>query len=266
MTTAEVPLISIITICYNSAKTIRRTIQSVRQQQVKNLEYIFIDGGSKDETLEVINSENTGNFIVESGKDRGISHAFNKGIAKATGTYILLLNSDDYLVDNSLNNCLEYLRDRPKIDILCCNMLVARKGKIRTIESKPQYLNKGMSVAHPATIVKGQVYQQVGLFSEQFKIAMDYEFLLRCQQQNVCFETYNCNLSFMEETGVSAQSFFSGKKEVHQIRNSYNFLQPPLRVFLLENGIKHYTGMFLSSILPDSIYSQLRSFSYLFKR
>ena len=73
MNTTELPLISIITICYNSAKTIRRTIQSVKQQQVKSLEYIFIDGGSTDETIEVINAENPGNFIVESGKDRGIS-------------------------------------------------------------------------------------------------------------------------------------------------------------------------------------------------
>lgn len=266
MKPTEVPLISIITICYNSAKTIRRTIQSVKQQQVKNLEYIFIDGGSRDETLEIIDSENPGNFIIESQRDRGISHAFNKGIAKASGTYILLLNSDDYLVDDSLNKCLKYLSDHPKIDILCCNMLVDRKGKIRTIQSKPQYLNKGMSVAHPATIVKRLIYQQVGLFSEQFKIAMDYEFLLRCQQQNICFQTYDCNLSFMEETGVSAKSFFSGKKEVYYVRNLYNLSQPPLLIFLLENGIKHYIGMILSSILSDSVYSKIRSFSYLFKR
>ena len=266
MTTKKNPLISIITICYNSAKTIRKTIQSVKQQNIEKLEYILIDGNSQDETLDIINAENPGDFIVESKPDRGISHAFNKGIKKATGKYILLLNSDDYLLNNSLSQCLDFLSTLHEIDILCCNMLVKRKGKIRTIESKPQYLTKGMSVAHPATIVKRQVYQQVGLFSEQFKIAMDYEFFLRCKYQNVCFQAYDCNLSFMKESGVSAQSFFLGKKEVYQIRSLYNISQPPLSIFLLENGIKHYTGMFLSTILPNSVYSKIRSLSYILKR
>lgn len=266
MITQESPFISIITICYNSAKTIRRTIQSIKQQNIENLEYILIDGDSSDETLDIISSENPGNFIIESKKDRGISHAFNKGINQANGKYVLLLNSDDYLVDDSLSKCLIFLSDHPEIDILCSNMLVERKGKIRTIESKPQYLKKGMSVAHPATIVKRQVYQQVGKFSEKFKIAMDYEFLLRCKDKNICFQSYNCNLTFMEESGVSSQSFFLGKKEVYYIRYSYNIPQPPLSIFLLENALKHYIGIFLSSILPDSIYSKMRSLNYIFKR
>jgi glycosyltransferase involved in cell wall biosynthesis len=266
MITNETPLISIITVSYNSAKTIQRTIQSVKQQNIQNLEYIFIDGGSSDETLAIINSENLNNFIVESKKDRGISHAFNKGIAKAKGTYILLLNSDDYLVDNSLSKCLNFLQESPEIDILCCNMLVSRKGKITTINSKPQHLKKGMSVAHPATIVKRQVYQQVGLFSEEFKIAMDYEFLLRCKYKDLCFQTYDCNLTFMEENGVSARSFFKGKREVHYIKTLYNIAQPSLPLFLMQHGISHYIGIFLSTILPNSLFSKMRSLNYIFKR
>ena len=259
------PLISIVTICYNSAKTIGKTIQSVKAQNVSNLEYILIDGGSEDETLDIINSENNGSFIIESKRDRGISHAFNRGISKASGEYILLLNSDDYLLENSLSQCLDYLLQHPEIDILCCNVQLRRKGRVRTIASKPQHLNKGMSVVHPATIVKRQVYQQVGLFDEQYKIAMDYEFLLRCKQNKIVFQAYDRNLSFMEMDGLSAQNFFLGKTEAHQIKSLYNIPQLPLPIFLLDNGIKHHAGVLLSAILPDAIYGKLRSFSYTFK-
>jgi glycosyltransferase involved in cell wall biosynthesis len=256
------PFLSIITICYNSELTIAKTIASVKKQKTQKIEYLLIDGASNDKTLEIINSYNDGSFIVKSEPDQGIADAFNKGIEIASGEYILLLNSDDYLLDNALRPTIDFLYNNPHVDIYCGNMLVQRKGKIVTIESKPEHLRQGMSVAHPATIVKREVFQKVGLFSEKYKIAMDYEFLLRCQLQGIKFYSSNQSIIFMEEKGVSAQKFFLGKKEVYQIRSQYQIKQPPLFIFMLTNTIRHYLGLSLSIIMPTVIYQQLRSLRY----
>jgi glycosyltransferase involved in cell wall biosynthesis len=258
----EFPSLSVITICYNSETTIAKTIDSVKEQKNKNLEYILIDGCSTDKTIEIINAKNDGTFIVKSEKDKGIADAFNKGINLAKEKYILLLNSDDYLLNEVLQPCLELLHSHPEIDLLCGNMLVERQGKIITIESKPEHLTKGMSVAHPATIVKREVFQKIGLFSESYQIAMDYDFLLRCKLQGMNFYAYDKPIVFMQESGVSAQKFFLGKKEVHQIKASHNLKQSPLIVFFIGNAFRHYLGLFLSTIVPNQYYQKLRSFRY----
>lgn len=257
------PFFSIVTICYNSEKTILDTIKSVKSQNIEDIEYILVDGASSDNTLEIINQENNGNFIIISEKDRGISHAFNKGVSKATGKYILFINSDDYLLENSLPDCKSFLSQNPNFDVICCHMLVSNKGKLRSIESKPDQLLKAMSVAHPATIVKREVFETVGLFSEQYKVAMDYDFLLRCKLKKINFTVYNYYLTLMREGGISGKQFIEGKKEVHQIKSNYNLKQPPLFIFISSNIIRHHLGIFLSSIFPNSIYKKLRSLRYI---
>lgn len=263
MNTSDSPFLSIITICYNSEKTILDTIKSVKSQSIEGIEYILVDGASTDSTLEIIDKENVGNFIVISEKDRGIAHAFNKGVSRATGKYVLFLNSDDYLLEDSLSNCKYFLDDNPNIDVLCCHMMMlSSKGKLRSIESKPQHLLTTMSVAHPGTIVKRNIFDEVGLFQEKYQVAMDYDFLLRCKQKKINFSVYDCYVTVMREGGISAQKFIEGKKEVYQIRASYKIEQPPLLVFIVSHVIRHYIGTLFASVLPDSIFKNLRSLRY----
>lgn len=264
MNISDRPFLSIITICYNSEKTILDTIKSVKSQNIEEIEYILVDGASSDSTLEIIDRENTGNFIIISEKDRGIAHAFNKGVSKATGKYVLFLNSDDYLLENFLSNCKYFLDNNPDIDVLCCHMMViSNKGKLRSIESKPQYLSTTMSVAHPGTIVKREVFDEVGLFQEKYKVAMDYDFLLRCKHKKINFSVYDVYITVMREGGISGQKFIEGIKEVYQIRANYKIKQPPLLVFIVTRVISNYFGVLFALIFPDSIFKKLRLLRYL---
>ena len=96
--------VSMITICYNAEKTIAKTIESVLSQDYENLEYIIVDGGSKDHTVDIIKSYENKKIHWISEKDNGISDAFNKGIKMATGDLIGLINADDYLFPHALAN------------------------------------------------------------------------------------------------------------------------------------------------------------------
>lgn len=102
--------VSMITICYNAEKTIAKTIESVLSQDYENLEYIIVDGGSKDHTVDIIKSYENKKIHWISEKDNGISDAFNKGIKMATGDLIGLINADDYLFPHALANSLGYNR------------------------------------------------------------------------------------------------------------------------------------------------------------
>jgi len=115
------PFITIITAALNSEATIKKTLESVRNQTFQDFEHIVIDGGSRDETLEILKKyDNTYNLTWISEPDNGIADAMNKGIDLATGDYILFLHSDDYLVNSSvLKRASEYLADR--FDIFFCN-------------------------------------------------------------------------------------------------------------------------------------------------
>ena len=124
--------ISIITVCYNSEKTLQRTINSIKNQNLKNLEYIFIDGCSEDKTLEIINKnkvelENQGiKVIIISEPDSGLYNAMNKGIRLAKGEVISILNSDDYYLDGTLKIVENEILDT---DILIGDMCVFTKEK-----------------------------------------------------------------------------------------------------------------------------------------
>ena len=115
------PFITIITAALNSEATIKKTLESVTNQTFQDFEHIVIDGGSRNETLEILKKyENTYNLAWISEPDNGIADAMNKGIDLATGDYILFLHSDDYLVNSSvLKRASEYLADR--FDIFFCN-------------------------------------------------------------------------------------------------------------------------------------------------
>ncbi|MDL2124888.1 MAG: glycosyltransferase [Deltaproteobacteria bacterium] len=105
------PFITILTASFNSEATIRKTLESIRDQSFQDMEHIVIDGGSRDETLDILKEfENTYNLTWISEPDNGIADAMNKGIDLATGDYILFLHSDDYLVNSSaLERASEYL-------------------------------------------------------------------------------------------------------------------------------------------------------------
>jgi glycosyltransferase, family 2 len=183
--------VSIVTPTYNSAKTIVDTILSVNKQDYTNIEHIIIDGGSKDNTLELI--RNTPNRVkkIISEPDKGIYDAMNKGVALATGDIVGILNSDDFYNSNDVIAKVvktfqegEYegvYGDLEYVDARNTNRVV------RYWESKAYkegLFKKGWHPAHPTFFVKKEVYDKYGNFNLKYKIGADYEIMLRFIEKN----------------------------------------------------------------------------------
>jgi len=179
------PKISVITIVRNGLPFLEKTIESVLGQQYRNLEYIVIDGGSTDGTVDIIKSHESRITRWVSEKDDGIAHAFNKGLSFATGDYILFLNSDDALVNmHILEEVAEKIVENnfPTLIYGDCNVLDRNTDELvyRTaINFSREGLRFGRMLPHPSLFTNRRYFDEYGEFDTQFKVAMDYEWLLR---------------------------------------------------------------------------------------
>lgn len=176
--------ISIITVCYNSAITIEKTILSVASQTYTNIEYIIVDGSSKDNTLEILkrHEDKISKWISE--PDRGLYDAMNKGISIATGDLIGILNSDDTFNSNTVIEKIANFHSQNSIQASVGNIVQNRKnGKIvRVYSSKywnPEKLKIGFMPPHPSIFFKKELFDKFGIYDLGFKIGADYELITR---------------------------------------------------------------------------------------
>lgn len=185
--------ISIITITYNSEKTIEETILSIINQNYQNIEYIIIDGGSKDNTLNIINKYKTKISKVISEPDNGISDAFNKGIREATGDIIGIINSDDILNIDTLNELNNIIEKEPDYDVYYGNGIIFddRRNHVYKPNNKIEDILKYMFICHPATFVKKSAYERYGMFNVKYKCAMDFELLSRMYLEGAKFKYFD---------------------------------------------------------------------------
>ena len=180
--------ISIITISFNANDTIEKTLKSVVGQSYKNIEHLIIDGGSKDNTLEICNSfPHVSKITTE--PDRGVYDAFNKGIKLATGDVLGFLNADDtFYNENSIQDIVDAFSNN-ETDIVYGNLnYVNEESKvIRNWISKPYekgLVKKAWMPAHPTFYCKKEVYDRLGGYNDSFKIAGDFELCLRFLEIN----------------------------------------------------------------------------------
>lgn len=239
--------ISIITVVYNNEKTILDAMQSVLCQSYKNIEYVIIDGESKDNTFNLINEykDKLGYFVSE--KDNGLYDAMNKGIQAATGDVIGILNSDDLYEDsNVISVVMKQFNNDPELDILYGNLVYVKNDDtnkvVRNWKSKGYYNNffENANVPpHPALFVKNKVYKEAGLFDLQYKLAADYELMLRIFKKHDFKSKYiNKLIIKMRLGGATNQSFtniFNQNKEILKSWKNNGLEAPfylmPLRIF-----------------------------------
>lgn len=189
--------VSIITVCYNSADTIEATIQSVIAQDYEHIEYIIIDGNSKDKTLEIVNSYKKNIAHIVSEKDEGIYFAINKGITRATGDVIAILHADDFYAGNNIISEVVHAFQTKKVDTVYGDLQyvdrhqsekIIRNWKAGTYE--PKLFLKGWMPPHPAFFVKKACYSSFGSFNTILKSSADYELMLRLLYKYRCSACY----------------------------------------------------------------------------
>lgn len=181
--------ITIITTTYNSGRTLYDTIKSIIQQDYDNYEYIIIDGESKDDTINIIKRyepQFKGKLKWISEKDKGIYDAMNKGILLASGDVIGILNSDDFFTSNDILKTIAKSFKENKVDAIYGDIHFVNNTNlnkcVRYYSSKifkPYLMRFGLMPAHPSFYLKREIIQQIGLYNTSYKIASDFDFLLR---------------------------------------------------------------------------------------
>lgn len=224
------PLVSIITVVFNSEEYIEKTINSVLEQTYDNCEYLIVDGCSTDRTIEIIKKYEDKIDYWVSEPDNGIYDAMNKGISLAYGHIIGILNSGDFYTNNSVEKIVN-IYNLNKTDSNSC--LVITGGIYRFSENEEvkfkQIANKFDScgpilINHPATFVTRSVYDNLGYFDLQYRINADYDFILRAyQNEETGFIFINENLTYMMMGGTSEKSstLINRLKERFYIRSKY---------------------------------------------
>ncbi|MBR2534218.1 MAG: glycosyltransferase [Erysipelotrichaceae bacterium] len=179
--------ISIITVCYNSEKTIEDTIHSVLAQTYKDYEYLIIDGASKDRTLEIVGKYlNDPRVRLVSEKDKGLYDAMNKGIALATGDVIANINSDDVLYDeNVFQTVVDHFDDNT--DIVYADVLYCDEKLEKTVRNyiSGQKNSDAWCPAHPSMYVRRKVFEKLGNYNISYRICADYDFMVRCNINDI---------------------------------------------------------------------------------
>lgn len=170
------PQFSIITIVKNDAVNLAKTIMSVISQNYDDYEFIVIDGGSTDGTLEIVKMHDDAIDLWISESDRGISDAFNKGIVLSSGEYLQLLNAGDTFVDDNVLQLVNRFCDTPVVTGYA--KLESSKVPDVLLRNSDQLRIKSM-ISHQASFVRRDVYERIGLYNINYKIRMDYEFWLR---------------------------------------------------------------------------------------
>lgn len=181
--------ISVITACFNSDSTLRDTIESVLRQTYHDIEYIIVDGGSKDDTMEIVRSYEPifdGRMRWISEPDKGIYDAMNKGLAMATGDVIGILNSDDFFTSNDILDQVAKTMTNLEIEAVYGDIHFVNDDDltkcVRYYSSKQfrrWQMRMGFMPAHPSFYCRRSVYEKYGLFDPSFRISGDFELMLR---------------------------------------------------------------------------------------
>jgi glycosyltransferase involved in cell wall biosynthesis len=210
--------ISIITVCYNSLSTLKQTVNSVFDQTYDNIEYIIIDGDSVDGTLEYLKSISYHNLKWISEPDRGIYDAMNKGIKIATGDIVGIINSDDYFTSNTVIESISRLFSQNlHLDSVIGDVLYVKSNipnkVIRHYSSKsfkPYHFRFGIMPPHASFYVKRKYFSELGYYKINYRIAADFELLLRFFFVNgISYKYLKINMVTMRMGGVSTRGLKS---------------------------------------------------------
>lgn len=219
--------VTIITICFNSEAVIKKTIESVLNQTYTDIEYIIIDGASKDKTVEIAESYKDAfadkgiDFKIFSEPDKGIYDAMNKGIAKATGELVGLINSGDFYEPQMIETAVKAYEEKP-YDIFYGDInLIKDNGQIIVKKSRYDKFPTSRHWNHPTMVVMKAYYDEIGTYKCE-GIHDDFEFFLRARKKNARITIKNVTLAnFMTGGASNKKSFRQCKKRCKDRYKAY---------------------------------------------
>lgn len=248
-----IPKISIVTIAYNCEKEIEETILSVINQQYENKEYIVVDGASKDGTMSVVNKYRDKIDVIISEPDKGRSDAFNKGIAHASGDYIVMINAGDLLAEDALNKFAKnYV---PGYDVIKGNTIRWNEETgFKSIEYPVIHypaIPFNFLICHQSTYISKKAYEQYGGYGLDYHVAMDFDLMLRFTQKGAKFKKIDEDLAVFRMGGVSQTAGKRRYDEMKKAMLSNGHSKLDIAIFMFYIHLRTGVRNILNKIDPD---------------
>jgi glycosyltransferase involved in cell wall biosynthesis len=244
------PLVSVITVCLNAEAHVRAAMESVLGQSYPAIEYLVVDGGSTDGTLDIVREFEPrfdGRLRWISEPDNGLYDAMNKGLGLATGELVGILNADDFYEFDAVARAVDVWRVAPDTGVLYGDLRTIDAEGTRTVLATPEsvsaeQMRSSMTLHHPATFIATRVYAEQGTYDTGYRIAADYDFLLRCLDAGVRFTHVDGVLTNFSLEGVSNKAVRAADRESTHVRIAHG-VNPVLA-----------WGRFYKSALAHSVY------------
>jgi glycosyltransferase involved in cell wall biosynthesis len=251
------PIVSIITVCLNDKIGLEKTIKSILGQDFTDYEHLVIDGASTDGTLDILDRYKDRLAYLVSEKDAGIYDAMNKGIVKAKGIFLLFLNAGDYLANPQVLN--SFFHTMPQTDIVYGNLCFDYGKKGQKIFTQPDTISLGylmkVTLLHPATFIKKDLFDQHGLYDTSYKMVADYDFFLKMFiKQNVSSSYINYTVAVFDTTGFSSLAKHKSL-EIMERRKSQMVYLPKMVLDYLDSRAK------LDDLIPLGLQDKISKFN-----
>jgi glycosyltransferase involved in cell wall biosynthesis len=252
--------ISIITVCYNEAATIEKTLESIFSQTYKNIESIVIDGGSTDGTLDIIEKYKDKIAYFVSEPDEGIYNAMNKGIKASVGEVLYFLNGNDTLYSNDVLETVANTFKKGNYDFVYSDINVIYPDK-NTIKKHNKGINYhrllSLQICHQAVFYKKTLFDKFGLYDENFFIAADHDFNMKIWTNRKTKTFYlNKTLANFDKTGFSSDK---KNKKILKIENSLIFYKYALSASFLK--INYYIKLYFAD--PLILFKSKKLYQYI---
>lgn len=249
------PLISIITVSFNALSTIENTVNSIINQNYSNIEYIIIDGGSTDGTIDIIKkyAQNITYWISE--PDKGIYDAMNKAIKLAKGEWINFMNcGDSFYCEDTIEQVIEYISKNRNVDIIYGNVIInSNIGKYMILPENLRNISIHLPFCHQSTFVKTSIAQKY-LFDLQYKFVADYNFFYCIYKKGYTFLYINIPIAnYQTGEGFTSNHMYQCILEEYKVGN---------RFFSKTTNWKYKIKFFLIKNLPQIIVNKLRYLQY----
>ena len=257
--------LSLITASYNSARTISDTLRSVDAQTWPDIEYLVVDGGSKDETMAIVAREGRRVTSAVSEPDKGIYDAYNKGLKRATGDVIGFINSDDYYCAPDVIETVMKAFEDPTVEAVHADLVYVapeNTGKIeRHWKSRPatvENLRRGFIPAHPTLFLTRAAYDKIGEFDTGYRLAADYDFMLRAfyvhQIKSVYLPRILVRMRSGGATGGTAASIMKQNDEIRRSQTAHGLNYPKALFFahkVVDRSVQRARAPFVKA--PDIV-------------